>query len=248
MNSKIIRRAPWLIAVIFGIGLLTGCTQDHPKLNPSAQHYQNEGLVAPVKGTISTRTTLRYQIGQGKTQKAQVNDGTFVIQVPGQLKKTTVKLTAARGQHKIKKAVTVAKNKPLLPYARFAVSYNVINQQMQTGAEALPISTTDGLQDLSRQDGRRVRANIQDGKLVGIAYITPIKNMKTKAQVKQFALQLVALANSVGADGQQVLKDYQKLAKDAENGQTTVANIHSKGITFETNFSSEALYMYLVKK
>lgn len=248
MNSKIIQRAPWLVAAILSIGLLAGCANGKPKLTPSAQHYQTEGLVAPVKGTISKDTTLRYRIGTGKPQKARVTDGTFVIQVPGQLKKTTVKLTAKKGKEQTTKSVTVAKNKPILPYARFAVSYNVMNQQMQTGAKTLPVSTADGLQDLSQQDGRRVRANVQAGKLVGIAYIIPIKNMKTKAKVKQFAVQLITLANSVGADGKQVLKDYQKLAKDAENGQTTVANIHSKGITFETNFSSEALYMYLVKK
>ncbi len=201
-----------------------------------------------MKGTVSKNAQVTYQIGDGAVQKGANNDGTFVIQVPGQLKKTTVTVKAKKSGKTTTKKVSVKKTKVLASYPEFAMKYNLINQQMKVVADPLPTTQKNGLVDLYKKDGIRIRANVQNQQVVGIAYVFPVKYMKNKAKMKDFAMRLIVLSSAVGADGKQVLKDYQKLAKDAQNGQTTVDNIHNKGVTFETNFSDKGLYMYLVKK
>lgn len=243
--KKIVASVALLVLGVIG---LAGCQGGQPSLKPSAKTFKPDGIVTVVKGTASKNAALTYQIGTEKAKKVNNQDGTFVIQIPSQLKATKVKLTAKRNGSSTTKTVTVAKAKALASYPKFAMTYNVINQQMQTGAKVLPMQLNDGLTDLVNADGMRIRVNVQNQQLVSVAYVFSVKKMKSKTEVKKFAMQLMALANSVGADGKQVLKDYQKLAKKAENGQTTVDNIHSKGVTFETNFSTQALYMYLVKK
>ncbi|WP_125767391.1 hypothetical protein [Lapidilactobacillus wuchangensis] len=237
-----------LALLVLGVVGLAGCQSRQPSLKPSAQTFKPDGIVTVVKGTASKNADLTYQIGNENAKKVTNQGGTFVIQVPSQLKATKVKLTAKHNGATTTKTVTVAKAKALASYPKFAMTYNVINQQMKTGAEVLPMQLKDGLTDLVNADGMRIRVNVQNQQLVGVAYVFSVNKMKSKTEVKKFAMQLVVLSNSVGADGKQVLKDYQKLAKKAENGQTTVDNIHSKGVTFETNFSTKALYMYLVKK
>ncbi|WP_125605439.1 hypothetical protein [Lapidilactobacillus bayanensis] len=217
-------------------------------MNPTKSAYSTNGLVAVVKGTVSKNAQVTYQIGDGAVQKGANNDGTFVIQVPGQLKKTTVTVKAKKSGKTTTKKVSVKKTKVLASYPEFAMKYNLINQQMKVVADPLPTTQKNGLVDLYKKDGIRIRANVQNQQVVGIAYVFPVKYMKNKAKMKDFAMRLIVLSSAVGADGKQVLKDYQKLAKDAQNGQTTVDNIHNKGVTFETNFSDKGLYMYLVKK
>lgn len=237
------------LAILAGVGLgLAGCSNGQPSLKPSAKVYRPDGIVTVVKGTVTKSAKLTYQVGSEKKHSASNQDGTFVIQVPSKLTQTKLKLTATNKGKRTSKTVTLAKAKPLIAYQQFAPIYTGINLKMKTNAPQLPLQVKDGLVDLANNDGMRIRANIQDGQIVGIAYIFSVKKMKSKTEIKKFAMQLVALSTSVGADGQKVLKDYQKLAKKAENGQTTVDNIHSKGVTFETNFSTKNLYMYLVKK
>lgn len=237
-----------LALVVGGAAVLAGCQSNSVKLTPTKSSYATNGLVAVVKGTVSKDAKVTYQIGSGDVQKGVNNDGTFVIQVPGQIKKTTVTIKAKKSGKTVTKKVSVKKTKTLAPYAEFAMKYNMINQQMKVVANPLPMMQKDGLTDLYTKDGIRIRANIQNQQVVGIAYVFPVKYMKDKAKMKDFAMRLIVLSSAVGADGQKVLKDYQKLAKDAQNGQTTVDNIHNKGVTFETNFSDKGLYMYLVKK
>lgn len=237
------------LAVVLGSAVaLAGCQSGTPSLKPSKSTYNASGLVAAVKGTVSKNAKVTYQIGSAASKKATNNDGSFVIQVPSQTKKTQVILKATKSGKTTTKKVTVNPSKTLVAYPKFAMTYNMVNQQMKLTAPALPMTQKDGLVDLYSVDGVRIRANVQNQNVVSIAYIFPVKSMKSKTKMKDFAMRLTVLATAVGADGQKVLKDYQKLAKDAENGQTTVDNINSKGVTFETSFSDQALYMYLVKK
>ncbi len=240
-----------VISALLAVGslfLLAGCGNDSLKLDPSAASYSPDGIVTVVKGNVAKKAKLTYQIGDGAKQAAHVEDGTFVIQVPSQLSDTKVKLTATEAGKTATKTVTVKKTKSLVPYTQFAMAYNMANQQLKTGAKAFPVTIKDGLHDLVDANGMRIRVNVQNQNVVGVAYVFAVKKMKNKTQVKNFAMQLSILAQGVGADGKQVLKDYQKLAKKAENGQTTIDNIYSKAVKFETNFSTEALYMYMLKK
>lgn len=237
-----------LALVVGSAAVLAGCQSSSVKLTPTKSTYGTNGLVAVVKGTVSKDAKVTYKVGDGDVQKGANNDGTFVIQVPGQLKKTTVTVNAKKSGKTTIKKVSVKKTKALAPYPEFAMKYNMINQQMKIVADPLPMTQKNGLVDFYNKDGIRIRANVQDQKVVGIAYVFPVKYMKDKNKMKDFAMRLTVLSSAVGADGKQVLKDYQKLAKNAQNGQTTVDNIHNKGVTFETSFSDKGLYMYLVKK
>lgn len=237
------------LAVVLGATVaLAGCQSSSPSLKPTKTSYGANGLVAVVKGTVSKQAKVTYQIDGATRQPAVNNDGTFVIQVPSSIDAQKVAVQAKKSGQTVTKQVTVKKSKALVAYPQFAMAYNMINKQMKLVATALPMMQKDGLVDLYSVDGVRIRANIQNQKVMSIAYIFPVKDMKSKTKMKDFAMRLIALSTAVGADGQKVLKDYQKLAKDAENGQTTVENIKNKGVTFETSFSDKALYMYLVKK
>lgn len=237
-----------LALAVATVAVLAGCQSQTVKLNPTKDTYATNGLVAVVKGTVSKGAKVTYQIGDGTVQKGTNNDGTFVIQVPGQLKKTTVTVKAKKAGQTTTKKVSVRKTKAIATYPEFAMKYNMINQQMKIVADPLPMTQKNGLVDFYNHNGIRIRANVQNQQVVGIAYVFPVKYMKDKTKMKDFAMRLTVLSTAVGADGKQVLKDYQKLAKDAQSGQTTVDNIHNKGITFETSFSDKGLYMYLVKK
>jgi len=110
------------IASLGLLGVLAGCGQ--AQLTTSKTNYQQNGMVAVVKGTAAKKATLTYQIDQAKAKKVTVKSGTYVIQVPATTQKQTVTIKAKTAQKTTTKKVTVAAGKTLGDYRTVVGTYN----------------------------------------------------------------------------------------------------------------------------
>ncbi|CAM3022881.1 hypothetical protein [Lactiplantibacillus plajomi] len=101
---------------VLGSGL-AGCGASD--LSTTKTNYRPNGLVAAVKGRATT-AKVSYQVDGAKTQHANVNHHTFVIQVPAKTTRQTVKIMAAG------KTTTahVSAAKRLNGYQKLATTYN----------------------------------------------------------------------------------------------------------------------------
>ncbi|WP_125544798.1 hypothetical protein [Levilactobacillus lindianensis] len=119
----------------------------------------------------------------------------------------------------------------------------------QAKDELLPTTTKDGLKNLVDTKYTTVRANVQDGKLMGLALMTPIKQMKAKTGQKKFGTTFALLGTTLDTEPKTVMKKFKKVLKDAKknSSSTTTKTITSKGVKFNTGFSTDTLYIYMTK-
>lgn len=115
--------------------------------------------------------------------------------------------------------------------------------------QLLPTRASDGVQNLVTTKDATVRANVQDGQLMGLALIVPTKQMKTKNGQKQFGTTFALLGTTLKANPKTVIKKFEKVLKDAKSNSssTNTKTIHSNGIRFNTGFSTDHLYIYMTK-
>lgn len=240
MNKKIVALLLLLTSLIVAV---SGCGQR--KVSTVHSHYEGNGLVATIKGTAASSATLNYQLNGQKSQHNLKNrQGAFVLNLPPTLNTQKVTIKATQGQHVSSTKVTLAAATPLVAYRQFIMMYNAMVKTMQL--KPLPLTVSDGLQTLQgTRQSEFIRVNLQQQKIVGLAFGYPVSQLKTKSGAMTFGKTLVALANSVGADGQKVLKQYRQAAKKAKKGQTTVKAIVSRQVLFKTSFSTTAIYMYI---
>ncbi|WP_318765754.1 hypothetical protein [Lactiplantibacillus carotarum] len=107
--------------VAAGVGLLSlvlaGCGAT--TLSMTKTTYQRNGLVAAVKGNANTKT-VSYQLDGAKAKTANVDNHTFVIQVPTKTTRQTVKIKAGSDT----KTVHVQGSKRLTSYQKMVTTYN----------------------------------------------------------------------------------------------------------------------------
>ncbi|MFD1428865.1 hypothetical protein [Lacticaseibacillus mingshuiensis] len=96
--------------------LLAGCGQ---KLDTSKTTYQQDGMVAVIKGSASGHKTVSYQ-ADTTSGTAKINSGSYVISIPTSTKAQQVKLTAGDTT----KTVTVKAAKSLGTYSKVAATFN----------------------------------------------------------------------------------------------------------------------------
>lgn len=112
----------------------------------------------------------------------------------------------------------------------------------------LPVTAKNGISELSKQKNYTIRANVQDNQLLGLTLITPVKVLKDKAAIQEFGTTFGLIAQATGADSKAVMKQFEKYTKSSQkSGQTTIKTIKSKGIKFDTGFSTDKLYLYITK-
>ncbi|MEE8824777.1 hypothetical protein LASUN_25740 [Lentilactobacillus sunkii] len=111
----------------------------------------------------------------------------------------------------------------------------------------LPKNAKSGVNNLVKTKDFTIRTNVDNQKVVGIAMMVPTKGLKNKSQMKSFVMSFSILANSVGANAKQVLKDFQKITKDKNKSSTTTPKIHSNGLTFSLGYSTTTLYIFITK-
>ncbi len=95
-----------------------------------------------------------------------------------------------------------------------------------------------------------IRVNVANGRLIGISLIVPAKLLSgsDKKSAQTFATTFALLANSLGANSKNVLEKFTKFAKEAKTSQTTsLKTISSKGIKFDTGFSTKKIYIFITR-
>ncbi|QMU08186.1 hypothetical protein [Levilactobacillus suantsaii] len=115
--------------------------------------------------------------------------------------------------------------------------------------ELLPTTAKDGIHNLVKTNGVTLRANVQQGKLMGIAQITSTKKVKTKVGQRQFGTTFALLGTTLKAHPKTVMKKFKQVLKDAKanSSSTKTKTIRSNGIRFNTGFSTDNLYIYMTK-
>lgn len=119
----------------------------------------------------------------------------------------------------------------------------------QAKNDLLPTKVNDGVQNLVTTKATTIRANVQDGKLMGLALIVPTHQMKTKTGQKQFGTTFALLGTTLKAKPKYVITKFEKVLKDAKSNSTSTKTktIRSNGIRFNTGFSTDHLYIYMTK-
>lgn len=242
---KKLRYALVLVIPLFFL-LLSGCSK--LGLSTTKKEYSADGLVAIVKGKASNYKKLTYTVA-GETKKVAVDDGHFAISVPVSTKDQNVRIKATNGDKTETKLVKVKKAEALQDYLTFAQTYNYTLLSMGQPKDQLPLLSKNGMFTHKKDDGTKWYFNVQNNKLMGIATKFSYKDLKSKTGQKNFATDLMIVSKLLGADGQQVLKDFGKQTKNASKNstKTSMSQITSKGINFNINLTTKEFYLYITK-
>ncbi|EHN58401.1 hypothetical protein [Oenococcus kitaharae] len=123
--------------------------------------------------------------------------------------------------------------------------------QKNSQKELLPVQLNNTIRSLPAQHSYQLRINVRHQQLIGITLISPLaslRNQKAQQTTGSFVTVLALIAQASGADPSQVLKDFGKTARQANNAKTTsLRPIRSKGVQFDLGVSTQNLYVYVGK-
>lgn len=222
---------------------------------PAAPHDQTVKLSA--NGTHKTVTVKATKaLGNYKKFAASYNQMVIASYLPTKVQKQLQTAQQTQAQTK-QKLAALAKTDPTAAAAA-AKQQQAAAQQLQAKLatakrqakdDLLPTTVKDGVQNLVTTKAATVRANVQDGQLMGLALITPTAQMKTKRGQKQFGTTFALLGATLKAKPKYVINKFEKVLKDAKSNSssTNTKTIHSNGIRFNTGFSADHLYIYMTK-
>lgn len=207
--------------------------------------------------THKTVTVHRVKaLGNYRKLAAKYNQMTIASHLPAKVQK---QLQAAQKNQATtqKKLAALAKTNPTAAAAAAQKQQAAAKQlqakmataKKQAKDELLPTSTSAGVKNLVATKDVTIRGNVQNGQLMGLALITPTKQMKTTAGKKQFGTTFALLGTSLDAKPKYVIKKFEKVLKDAKkkSTSTTTKTIYSNGVRFNTGFSTDHLYIYMTK-
>lgn len=162
------------------------------------------------------------------------------------LPKAMQKQLQEAGKTKVDPSTLTPAQKLAMAQQQQAIQQAMAKASAQTKDQQLPTSFS-GLKQALKTSGGTVRLNVQDGQLMGITDMVPIKALKNKQAQTAFATQFGLLATAVGADAQKVGKAFQKATSDKDSSSTTIDTITSKGVKFDVGFSASTLFIYITK-
>ncbi|ANN49780.1 hypothetical protein A6F53_11210 [Levilactobacillus brevis] len=200
--------------------------------------------------THKTVTVHRVKaLGNYRKLAAKYNQMTIASHLPAKVQK---QLQAAQKNQAAtqKKLTALAKTNPTAATAAAQKQQaKMATAKKQAKDELLPTSTSAGVKNLVATKDVTIRGNVQNGQLMGLALITPTKQMKTTAGKKQFGTTFALLGTSLDAKPKYVIKKFEKVLKDAKkkSTSTTTKTIYSNGVRFNTGFSTDHLYIYMTK-
>lgn len=224
--------------------ILAGCGQ--LKLTTTKTQYQPTQMMAVIKGQASHGAKLSYRLN-GQQHTVKNNSGHFVLLVPASNQRQAVQIKATQGSQKQTKTVHVQQQPAITSYAALALKYNGGLAQMKLAGPKLPQVATTGVQTALKTTAYQLRLNVQNQQVINAAFIVPLKTMKQATGQKEFGTTFSLVSAALGANSQQVLKDFQKGIKNQEKDQTTFKTIRSNGITYNVSFSKTQLYIYLAR-
>ena len=154
----------------------------------------------------------------------------------------TLKAAAA-----LKKAPS-APNPQLMQQMKQAQQVEQRVQQLQstTKSEQLP-AQLDGIHNAVDNAAYTLRLNVQNGDLMGATMMIPVKSFKNKALAQQFGTAFALFSQALGANGKQVMHEFESKTKNQDKTQTTSKTIINHRIKYSIGFSTTELYVYITK-
>ena len=126
------------------------------------------------------------------------------------------------------------------------VEQKVQQLQSTTKNEQLPVQLS-GIHNVVDNSAYTLRLNVQNGDLMGATMMIPVKSFKDKAQAQQFGTAFALFSQALGANGKQVMHEFESKTKNQDKTQTTSKTIINNGIKYSIGFSTTELYVYITK-
>lgn len=126
------------------------------------------------------------------------------------------------------------------------VEQKVQQLQSTTKSKQLP-AQLNGIHNVVDNSAYTLRLNVQNGDLMGATMMIPVKSFKDKAQAQQFGTAFALFSQALGADGKQVMHEFESKTKNQDKTQTTSKTIINNGIKYSIGFSTTELYVYITK-
>ncbi|WP_283596672.1 hypothetical protein [Ligilactobacillus aviarius] len=152
-----------------------------------------------------------------------------------------------RAASALKKAPSVP-NPQLMQQMKQAQQVEQKVQQLQstTKSEQLPAQLS-GIHNVVDNSAYTLRLNVQNGNLMGATMMIPVKSFKDKAQAQHFGTAFALFSQALGANGKQVMHEFESKTKNQDKTQTTSKTIINHGIKYSIGFSTTELYVYITK-
>ena len=152
------------------------------------------------------------------------------------------------------KAASALKKAPSAPNPQLMQQMKQVQQveqkvqqlQSTTKNEQLPVQLS-GIHNVVDNSAYTLRLNVQNGDLMGATMMIPVKSFKDKAQAQQFGTAFALFSQALGADGKQVMHEFESKTKNQDKTQTTSKTIINNGIKYSIGFSTTELYVYITK-
>lgn len=126
------------------------------------------------------------------------------------------------------------------------VEQKVQQLQSTTKSEQLPVQS-NGIHNVVDNSAYTLRLNVQNGDLMGATMMIPVKSFKNKAQAQQFGTAFALFSQALGANGKQVMHEFESKTKNQDKTQTTSKTIIDHGVKYSIGFSTTELYVYITK-
>ena len=146
------------------------------------------------------------------------------------------------------KKVPSSPNPQLMQQMKQAQQVEQKVQQLQstTKSEQLP-AQLNGIHNAVDNAAYTLRLNVQNGDLMGATMMIPVKSFKDKAQAQQFGTAFALFSQALGANGKQVMHEFESKTKNQDKTQTTSKTIINHGIKYSIGFSTTELYVYITR-
>lgn len=126
------------------------------------------------------------------------------------------------------------------------VEQKVQQLQSTTKSEQLPVQL-NGIHNVVDNSAYTLRLNVQNGNLMGATMMIPVKSFKDKSQAQQFGTAFALFSQALGANGKQVMHEFESKTKNQDKTQTTSKTIIDHGVKYSIGFSTTKLYVYITK-
>ncbi|MBT9672332.1 hypothetical protein GPK34_09830 [Secundilactobacillus kimchicus] len=156
--------------------------------------------------------------------------------------------TVARAtlNRQLKEAASLKRSVAILGQTKTSLAPAMAKATTATKDDQLPAQPTSGLHNLVTTNKTTIRAALDGDQVTGLALMVPTSQLKGQ-KARHFVTTFSLVAQSVGANAKNVLKQFQKQANGKNTSQTTTPKLHSNGITFSLGYSTSTLYVYITK-
>lgn len=210
------------------------------------QSAYNQALAFTKLSAADQKTATQLSSQAAALKQEQANITAKVAAAKAKLKAGDTSASATL-QTEAAKATQLKASAAKLQQTQATLAPKMKQAQQQVKSQTLPTTAKSGISNLSTTSGNTLRANVQNGQVIGLTLMVPTSALKNKADAKTFITSFSLLATSVGANAKHVLKAFSDKANKKNTSQTTTSTIHSNGLSFDLGYSTSTLYIYVTK-